>query len=81
MSLMIDSRDSPEVLMVLAKRRCRSDISVSSNSSAMPSTPFIGVRISWLMLARNWLFARLAASATSFALRASTVRASTSASR
>ena len=29
----------------------------------MPMTPFIGVRISWLMLARNSLLARLAASA------------------
>ena len=29
----------------------------------MPSTPFIGVRISWLMLARNSLLARLASSA------------------
>ncbi len=29
----------------------------------MPSTAFIGVRISWLMLARNSLFARFAASA------------------
>ncbi len=29
----------------------------------MPMMPFIGVRISWLMLARNWLLARLAASA------------------
>jgi len=28
----------------------------------MPMMPFIGVRISWLMVARNWLFARLAAS-------------------
>ncbi len=27
----------------------------------MPSTPFIGVRISWLMLARNSLFALFAA--------------------
>ena len=31
----------------------------------MPMTPFIGVRISWLMLARNSLLARLAASAAS----------------
>ena len=33
----------------------------------MPSTPFMGVRISWLMLARNSLLARLAASADSLA--------------
>ena len=37
----------------------------------MPITPFIGVRISWLMLARNSLFARLAASAASRACRSS----------
>ena len=35
----------------------------------MPRTPFIGVRISWLMLARNSLLARLAASADSFAMQ------------
>ena len=52
----------PQVLALLGGRaRC------SSSSSVMPSTPFIGVRISWLMLARNSLFARLAASAASFA--------------
>ena len=33
----------------------------------MPMTPFMGVRISWLMLARNSLLARLAASAASLA--------------
>ena len=32
----------------------------------MPMTPFMGVRISWLMLARNSPFARLADSAASF---------------
>ena len=30
-------------------------------------TPFIGVRISWLIMARNWLLARLACSAVSLA--------------
>ena len=35
----------------------------------MPMMPFIGVRISWLMLARNSLLARLAASAASLASR------------
>ena len=37
--------------------------SVSRASSVMPMMPFIGVRISWLMLARNSLLARLAVSA------------------
>ena len=36
----------------------------------MPSTPFIGVRISWLMFARNSLLARFAASAASLACAA-----------
>ena len=35
----------------------------------MPITPFIGVRISWLIVARNALFASLAASATARASR------------
>ena len=33
----------------------------------MPMTPFMGVRISWLMFARNSPLARLAASAASLA--------------
>ena len=40
-------------------------------------TPFIGVRISWLILARNSLLARLASSAASLALSSSLVRSST----
>ena len=39
----------------------------------MPMMPFIGVRISWLMLARNSLLARLAASAASLLSRSSLV--------
>jgi len=39
----------------------------------MPITPFIGVRISWLIFARNWDLARLAASAASLALFSSTM--------
>jgi hypothetical protein len=27
---------------------------VFNNNSAIPSTPFIGVRISWLIFANNW---------------------------
>jgi hypothetical protein len=37
-------------------------------------TPFMGVRISWLMLARNSLLDRLADSAASFAKASSAVR-------
>ena len=42
---------------------------ISSASSVMPMMPFIGVRISWLMLARNSDLSRDASSAAS---RAST---------
>ncbi len=34
-----------------------------SSRWSMPIIPFIGVRISWLMVARNWLFERFASSA------------------
>ena len=37
----------------------------------MPRMAFMGVRISWLTLARNSSLARLAASAASFACRSS----------
>ncbi len=47
---------------------------VIASSSSMPSTPFIGVRISWLTVARKVLLARLAASAASFAARRSPSR-------
>ena len=41
--------------------------SVPSSSSVMPITPFIGVRISWLMLARNSDFEREASTASASA--------------
>ena len=71
MSLMIFSRPSPEVLMVCTYSRCSVSRRVPTSRLVMPSTPFIGVRISWLMLARNSLFARAAASAASLARRSS----------
>ncbi len=40
----------------------------------MPMMPFMGVRISWLMLARNSLLARLAPSAASLADSSSAIR-------
>ncbi len=85
MSLMIASSASAELRMVWVKRRWRSFSEVPASSSAMPRTPFIGVRISWLMLARNCDLARLASSAASRArarsctmLRSSAVRTATS---
>ena len=67
MSLMTRSSASADAWTISRYSRCSRSCGVSSSSSVMPRTPFIGVRISWLMLARNSLFARLAASATSFA--------------
>ena len=62
---MIDSSAPPELLTVSAKLRCSSSSGVSSSRSVMPSTPFIGVRISWLTLATNSDFRRAASSASS----------------
>ena len=71
MSLMIDNNDSADTRTRPRCSRCSPLSSVSSSSSVMPSTPFIGVRISWLMVARNVLLALLAASAASLAARKS----------
>ena len=60
---MTPSRPSALERSVARYSRCSGDSGVSSSSSAIPKTPFIGVRISWLMLARNSLLARLPASA------------------
>ena len=63
------SKESAEVLIKLTYSRCSGVSSVSSVSSVMPMMPFIGVRISWLILARNSPLARVACS--SFWLSAS----------
>ena len=52
-------------------RAARRRASVSSSRPLMPITPFIGVRISWLIVARNELLAALAASAAARASCAS----------
>ena len=62
---MIASSDSPDAEIVSAYSRCSSSRAVSSRSSLMPMTPFIGVRISWLTLARNIDFILDASSAWS----------------
>ncbi len=64
MSLMMVSRASPLLRMVSAKSRCSGVRSVSSNNPVMPITAFIGVRISWLIIAKNSPLARLAAFAS-----------------
>ena len=67
MSLMMLRSSSPDLRTVPAKLRCFSVRSVSSKSSVIPNTPFMGVRISWLMEVRNCDFAWLADSAASLA--------------
>ena len=62
---MTASSDSAASLSVTTYSRCSGARGVSSSSSAIPITAFIGVRISWLMLARKSLLARLAATAAS----------------
>jgi hypothetical protein len=46
--------------MVFVKDRCSSVNGVSSNKLAIPMTPFIGVRNSCVIIARNDDFARAA---------------------
>jgi len=55
--------DSPDRWMIDTRRRCLSSSAVFSSSSAVGSTPFMGVRISWLMVARKRDFAWVASSA------------------
>ena len=64
MSLISSSNDWLQSRTVLAWWRCSSVRSLSSNSPVIPMTPFIGVRISWLILARNSLLATVAVSAS-----------------
>ncbi len=64
---MMVSRASPLLRTVSAWPRWISLRGVSSSSPVMPMMPFIGVRISWLIIARKSLLARLAASAASLA--------------
>ena len=71
MSLMTVKRLSPLLRMISMNSRCSVLSGVSSRSEVIPITPFIGVRISWLMVARNWLFARLASTASLVAIFAS----------
>ena len=59
------SRLSPDSWIVSTHSRCSRSSSLSKSKVAMPSTPFMGVRSSWLMLATNSDFMREAASASS----------------
>ncbi len=68
-SLIMVSRLSPERRIVSTYSCWVGSKGVSSSNPVMPMTPFMGVRISWLMAAKNELLAREAASAASLASR------------
>ena len=63
MSLMIVSSASEESRIVSTKSAVSRSRSFCSSRLVIPTMAFIGVRISWLMLARKSFLARLAASA------------------
>ena len=67
MSLRMVIRFLPDSRAAWALRVWSSSSAEASSNSVMPSTPFIGVRISWLMVARKCDFAWFAASAASLA--------------
>ena len=64
------SSDSPLLRIVPTYSRCSGVSREPARTLVMPMTAFMGVRISWLMLARNSVLNRLARSASSLALRA-----------
>jgi len=70
-SFMIDNSESPLHLIVSKLLRCSGFSSVSRMRSAKPIMAFMGVRISWLILARKSDFALAADSAISFAFLSS----------
>ncbi|HKI35667.1 MAG TPA: hypothetical protein VKA46_27675 [Gemmataceae bacterium] len=70
-SLIMPSRLSAPDLTVFRHRRWSSVSGMSRTRSVMPRMAFMGVRMSWLTLARNSSLARLAAAAASLAWRSS----------
>ncbi len=76
-SFRISSSDSPESRTVRSRSRNTGSMASSSMAWTIPRTPLRGVRISWLMLARNCDFKMLAASAASMPTRLSTSSFST----
>jgi len=67
MSLIKESKASADNFAMFKYSRCSESRSVSRTNSVIPMIPFMGVRISWLMFAKNSLLARLEGSAASFA--------------
>ncbi|MNT29223.1 hypothetical protein D3C72_1649530 [compost metagenome] len=66
-SLMVRSSVAEDCCMVSRYCCCWLSIAVRLSISSVPRIPNRGVRISWLMVARNTVFAWLAASACSLA--------------
>jgi len=74
-SFIMERRDSPLFLMVIRYSLCSGLRSVPKIRLVIPMTTFMGVLISWLILARNSDLAFAAASASSLALlRSSSIR-------
>ena len=71
MSLIMCSSDWAELITSERYSRCSAVSGVSRQSCVMPRMPFIGVRISWLILARKALFASFASRASFAASMAS----------
>ena len=65
MSLIIVSNESAQAEIVFANSFCSASKLESKSRWVIPTIPFIGVRISWLMLARNSDFSRAASTAES----------------
>ena len=75
---MMASRLAPDLAITSAKRRWRGGRSPAASISAITMMPFIGVRISWLMVARKSDLARVGAPRpASLATRRSAVRSAT----
>ena len=66
-SFSTESKEFADELTVSKYSRCSAVSSVSRASSVIPMIPFMGVRISWLMLAKNSDLRREASSAASLA--------------
>ena len=67
MSLISVSSESADRLIDSANSCCSEVSLVASRKSVIPSTPFMGVRISWLMFARNRLLSCVASRAVTSA--------------
>ena len=74
MSSRIRNNENDDSLMVSVMRNCEVLSWVLRSKSIVPIMPFIGVRISWLMVARKVDLASLAFSAVSLAVSNASVR-------